>query len=234
MWLIVLCCLQNLLKYLGPNIQRGISGIGCSWVTAKIDFSQGKKELLFAWDFPHCLKVLPPTLWTLSRITSGCPDCVELAARRKDPLSLSNPLDCGVRQTLEAWRGTRRDRAQSWKPAQLITTPSLKLNCTDTHTCCISQSWLGWDVPGTQAFTVMWFRLQFKGRELWCEVSQVLIWSWPDSFCLYLFFNFIFQGFFDCISHTTTACRGPFCEYYHIRVQLHTSDLPGHVWSNVY
>lgn len=129
MSLIVLCWTRT-------RSQHGISW-DRSRVTAKIDLSQEIK-LLFAWDFPRCLKVSLAfqLLWILSRITSGCADCLELAARRKEPLSQSNPLHCGGTHTKwdlggEQWQGG--STAQSWMAAQLITTPPLTVDCTDTH-----------------------------------------------------------------------------------------------------
>lgn len=96
-----------------------------SWVSAKNRFFSAFFLRLFTLlPFPECPCF--PTPWILIRIASGCADCLELAARRKGPLSLSNPSDCGWRQTirgLEEGAVTRRNRVRSWKLAQLITTP---------------------------------------------------------------------------------------------------------------
>lgn len=56
----------------------GISWKVSSWVTAKNRFFSGRESSHFSRVFPHF-----PTPWILSRITSGCADCLELAAQKK-------------------------------------------------------------------------------------------------------------------------------------------------------
>lgn len=154
-WLMVLCWSRTCSSICG------MSWIDCSWVSAKIDFSQGKKSSLL-----ESLSSFS-TAWILSRITSSCADCRELAARRKDPLSLFNPSDCGGK-TWEAWRREQWHGAQSWEHAQLITT----LDCTHTHTHVLYAEMC-------QEHThLLWWESDCSFREESCDAS-VLIWSWP-------------------------------------------------------
>ena len=151
------------------KIHCRISRRDYSRVNAKNRFFSGKQtKPPSAWDFPLCSKVFAQVPlafqlpWILSRITSGRVFglvCLELADRRKDPLSLSNPSDFGWGQTWGAQRREQRQRGQSpqsWKSAQLITT----LDCTDTLVLYFPASARLRRVRGEQAFTVMWFRFE--------------------------------------------------------------------------
>lgn len=120
----------------------------CGRVAAKIDFfffffpkSLRKGTIPFSWGSPRV-----PTPWSVSRIRSVCADCLGSARRRKDPLSLSNPLDSGGGE----------DRVQGWNPAQLITTnPSHTRLYGHTRTVHTS----GWRV--------------LRNRGSYCDVIQI-------------------------------------------------------------